>query len=147
MRYGLKLKLNREKMGLTQEEVADKIGISRKSLSNYENEITPIPLTVFIRLAELYQFDVFEILGVHDYGAGSKLEFDINPYYLIKAHARNLVASEMKSDILFGNDFPEEYYDRRFREKIKFLMEDPIYLLNIKDLSMQENLEDVKFFD
>lgn len=66
MRYGLKLKLNREKMGLTQEEVADKIGISRKSLSNYENEITPIPLTVFIRLAELYQFDVFEILGVHD---------------------------------------------------------------------------------
>lgn len=39
--YGSGLKYNREKMGKTQQEVADEVGIARAQLSRYENGTVP----------------------------------------------------------------------------------------------------------
>lgn len=147
MKYGLKLKLYREKLGLTQEEVAKKIDISRTTLSNYENSITPVPITVFINLARLYKCDVFEIMGVHDSDIENQLELDVNPYYLIKAHARYIISCEMKADEMFGNKYSNEYYNSRFRAKIKDMLNNPIYTENLQSISVQENIDDVEYFE
>lgn len=39
--YGSGLKYNREKMGKTQQEVADEVGMARAQLSRYENGMIP----------------------------------------------------------------------------------------------------------
>lgn len=62
---GLKLKLKRKECGLTQQEVADYLKISRNTLSVYESGKTDIPLTVFIRISKLYGCDIDEIYGTH----------------------------------------------------------------------------------
>lgn len=133
MRYGLKLKLCREKMGFTQEEVAKRVGINRGTLSNYENNVTPVPITVFVQLAEIYKCDVFDIMGVHEGNKKEQIKSDADPYYLIKAHARYLVTNEKKANEMFGNEYSEEYYNSRFREKIKDMINNPIYAENFKN--------------
>lgn len=55
-------KLVRTKLNLTQSEVADAIGISRHSLSNYEYGKSEMPITVSIRLREFYNVKVSEEL-------------------------------------------------------------------------------------
>lgn len=53
---GSDYKIIRNRLKLTQSEVADAIGISRHSLSNYEYEKADMPLTVSIRLSKYYRF-------------------------------------------------------------------------------------------
>lgn len=147
MKYGLKLKLYREKLGLTQEEVAAAIGVDRGTLSNYENSITRVPLTIFIRLAELYKCDVFDIMGVRDSQPEDQLLFDVNPYYLIKAHARYVIAREKEADEMFGSSYSEEYYNSRFRDKIKDMLDNPIYTENFEAISEQEDIDTLNYFE
>ncbi len=77
MKIGYKLAMQRDKKGLTQTEAAKLLGISRSSLSAYENDRNKVPLSVFIKMAYLYEFDVFEILRVND-PKNSIEESDIN---------------------------------------------------------------------
>lgn len=51
---GSKLKTARAALNLTQEEVAEKIQISRQTLSNWENEKTYPDITSIVKLSELY---------------------------------------------------------------------------------------------
>ncbi len=50
-------KYRRGKLGITQQEAARRIGISRRSLSNYEREYVKIPLTIALSLDKLYGCD------------------------------------------------------------------------------------------
>ncbi len=147
MSYGLKLKLCRERCGLTQVEAAKILGISRNTLSRYENNETTLPLTVFINMARLYKCDVFDVMGVRDASLHNELEFDVHPYYLLKAHARHTVAAEKETDENFGTILPEEYYDSRFRDKLREIVDNPIYNLYFKGLKDQEDIDNVTFFD
>ena len=47
-------KLLRKKYAMTQDDVAMLIGISRHSLSTYEQEHSDMPVTVALRLNKLY---------------------------------------------------------------------------------------------
>ncbi len=50
-------KYRRGKLGVTQQEAARSIGISRRSLSNYERGYSRIPLTIALKLDKLYGCD------------------------------------------------------------------------------------------
>ncbi len=123
MNYGLKLKLFRKRAGLTLKEVSEVTGISVASLSSYENREKSIPVSVLIKLSNLYMFDVFDVLGVrakYDDCGDEYIEMDLNPYYLIRAHCENVLEKEMRSEKLFGNEpMPNEYYNMRFEELIE----------------------------
>lgn len=60
---GDKIALLREKRGLTQEDLANKIGISRASLSHYEKNRREPDYTTMTKLADFFHVSVDYLLG------------------------------------------------------------------------------------
>ena len=54
MDIGSKLKTSRIKAGLTQETVAEKIGVSRQTISNWENNNILPSINMLIRIATFF---------------------------------------------------------------------------------------------
>ena len=63
MEIGKKLKEARQMSGLTQENVAEKLNVSRQTISNWENDKTIIDSHSLIRLADFYQISLDELCG------------------------------------------------------------------------------------
>lgn len=63
--FGFRLRYYRTRLGLTQQELADKSGISRKQISDFEKEIQtrPRPQTLF-KLAEALGVSFVDLQGV-----------------------------------------------------------------------------------
>ena len=68
--YYPRLRDLREDHDLTQQQVADYLGMKQPQYSRYERGLRDIPTDVLIRLAELYKTTTDYILGVG--GAGPK---------------------------------------------------------------------------
>ena len=64
--YYPRLKDLREDHDLTQQAVADYLGMKQSQYSQYERGIRDIPTDVLIRLAELYKTTTDYILGLTD---------------------------------------------------------------------------------
>ncbi len=62
MEIGSKLKSARTKMGMTQEKVAEEIGVSRQTISNWENNRSFPDIASVIRLSDLYSVSLDELL-------------------------------------------------------------------------------------
>lgn len=62
MEIGSKLKSTRTKMGMTQEKVADEIGVSRQTISNWENNRSFPDIVSVISLSNLYSVSLDELL-------------------------------------------------------------------------------------
>lgn len=62
MDIGQKLKDTRAKAGLTQEAVAEQIGVSRQTVSNWENNRSYPDITSVLRLSDLYAVSLDELL-------------------------------------------------------------------------------------
>lgn len=69
------IKLSRKNEGLTQEEYANKFGISRKTLSEIENNKCNISLDLAYKIANTYGLLVEEIFE-NEFRAQSKVKFD-----------------------------------------------------------------------
>ena len=52
----------RQISGMTQEEVASRVGLTRQAISSYESGRTEPDLDMLVRLAGLYQADISDIL-------------------------------------------------------------------------------------
>ena len=66
MNIGDKLKNARLKKSMTQEEVAEKLFVSRQSISNWENNKTYPDIGNVIALSDLYQISLDELLKGSD---------------------------------------------------------------------------------
>lgn len=62
MEFGQKLKEARTKVGLTQETVAKELGVTRQTMSNWENDRSYPDLASVLKLSELYGISVDEML-------------------------------------------------------------------------------------
>lgn len=62
MEIGKKLKDARTKSGFTQETVAEKIGVSRQTISNWENERSYPDIVSVIELSNLYSISLDDLL-------------------------------------------------------------------------------------
>lgn len=62
MNIGKKLKEVRIHSGLTQETVAEKINVSRQTISNWENEKSYPDINSIIKLSDLYSISLDELL-------------------------------------------------------------------------------------
>lgn len=62
MEIGKKLKSARNQKGLTQEAVAEKIQVSRQTISNWENEKSYPDIISVIHLSSLYKISLDELL-------------------------------------------------------------------------------------
>jgi len=52
------LKVARVGAGLSQETVAEMLGISRQTFNNYENNPYALSFSLFVKLASIYRIDV-----------------------------------------------------------------------------------------
>ena len=67
------LKDLRKKKGLTQEQLAEKFGVSSRSVSRWENGNTMPELGILVELAEYYEVDIKEIIdGERNYAEAEK---------------------------------------------------------------------------
>ena len=61
-KVGRFLKTLRSEKSITQEELAEKLGVSNRSISRWENGITMPDFDLLIELAKYYEIEVGEIL-------------------------------------------------------------------------------------
>lgn len=59
---GNNIKILRQNQGLTQEQVALAIGITRESLSYYENGSRPVPVKYLDYFADLFNIEIEQLL-------------------------------------------------------------------------------------
>ena len=112
MEYGIKIKQYRILAGYTLDEAAKLAGTTPVSLSRYENDAADIPVTVLVKLARLYKFDVFHVIGVETGERVNEDEFIM----LLEAHCWYMTEKERERNISFGNILPEAYYNQRYGE-------------------------------
>ncbi|MDT2735554.1 helix-turn-helix transcriptional regulator [Enterococcus pseudoavium] len=62
MDVGQRLKMRRNELKLTQDYVAEKLGITRQTISNWENGRSYPDIERIIRLSELYELSLDELL-------------------------------------------------------------------------------------
>ena len=62
--FGLRLRELREKKRLSQQQLADWLGLTRSSINNYENNTQTPPADTLVRLADIYGVSVDYLLGV-----------------------------------------------------------------------------------
>ena len=60
---GKQLKLHREQKGYSQNQIAEYLGTTRQTISNWENDKTIIDSHFLIRLADFYQISLDELCG------------------------------------------------------------------------------------
>lgn len=120
-----KLAMYRKRKNLTQEEAAKILNISRNTLIMYEKGKLDIPLTVFIKMSELYEFDVFDILGVND----AKLDNAVEHYYMIKAHVTHVIRQEVNvNKMIYGEEmYSQDYYAKRYLKLLNNKLASDIY--------------------
>ena len=66
MSIGEQIKAMRKIRGLTQKELAEKIGLNKTTYARYENGERRIPLKTAIRLAEFYHISLDYMAGLTD---------------------------------------------------------------------------------
>lgn len=59
---GQKLQMARNKQGLTQEQIAQQLQVSRQTISNWENNKSYPDIVSLITLSELYQISLDQLL-------------------------------------------------------------------------------------
>jgi len=62
MEIGKKLRAARQGSGLTQEQAAERLFVSRQTISNWENEKTYPDIVSVVRLSDLYSISLDELL-------------------------------------------------------------------------------------
>ena len=72
MSIGNKIEDLRKKKKMSQEKLADLLGISRQTLSNYENDITSPDLNQSKKICEIFDVSLDELIG-NDNTISSKL--------------------------------------------------------------------------
>lgn len=60
---GERLQKLRKKMGLTQEDIAEKVNVSAQAVSKWENDISVPDITILPELADLFHISLDELLG------------------------------------------------------------------------------------
>lgn len=66
MKVGEKLKILRKLKGYTQEDVAEKLNIERRTYANLENNITKIDIDRMSDIAKIYGIEVKELLNFNE---------------------------------------------------------------------------------
>ncbi|KPI54506.1 XRE family transcriptional regulator [Clostridioides difficile] len=111
MEIGKKLKNARINSGLTQEKVAEKINVSRQTISNWENEKSYPDIISVIKLSDLYSISLDELLK-GDNKMIEHLEESTNVVHsnkkLITAIIINIILLILF--VLFNRFIPDNYY-------------------------------------
>ncbi len=66
MEFGKFFKECRKESGLSQKEVAERLGIHQSNVSDWENNISRPDYEKLIELAKIYNVTLYQLLGIND---------------------------------------------------------------------------------
>lgn len=105
--------------GLTQEELAKRLGISRQTLINYENNPDTIPAGTFLDLSEITGVPVNELMNYKEKKIPSP---KLVPFYEEEAlEAQNLID---RLDAALTDSCLDSEDDKHYRDEIKSILQD-----------------------
>lgn len=58
-----KIRTNRKRLGMTQQELANYLRIKKNSISNYENGYSTPSVRMLIKIADIFQITLDELVG------------------------------------------------------------------------------------
>ena len=68
MTLGKRIMQHRKRLGLTQEQLAERIGVSAQAVSKWENDLSCPDISLLPVLAEIFGITVDELLGKEEPG-------------------------------------------------------------------------------
>ena len=72
MLVGQRIRILREENDITQNELGEKLSVSKTTISHYENDSRTPSIETLIQLADFFQVDLDYILGVESVGYSEK---------------------------------------------------------------------------
>lgn len=103
----------RKKQGLTQKQVAEQLNMSVSNYSKIEREETDVALSVFLKMASLFQVSIIELVGEdHDIRPLTPLELILRGEELISRAHRMLYQEGLRLKSEGKIESPEEHYFR-----------------------------------
>lgn len=110
MSFGRKIKSLREKKGITQKDLADLLGTTSKTVSNYESrDLRPRKKEVYEKMAEIFDVNINYLLTDEEYFVIQSAE---SFGYKGAKDAQNLI--ESMTGLFAGGELPEEDKDTLF---------------------------------
>lgn len=103
---GKNLREYREKSGITQQQVADAIGVSKGAIGHWENNIRSVNLVIIERLAKLYHTTVGNLIGDENYEIKS----------LDNVNLLDRIILDLANEGYFKNDESFEDLDKSHRQ-------------------------------
>lgn len=72
MTLGKRIMQHRKRLGMTQEQLADRVGVSAQAVSKWENDLSCPDISLLPQLAEIFGISVDELLGKKSSGSAVK---------------------------------------------------------------------------
>ncbi|MFI3230016.1 MAG: helix-turn-helix transcriptional regulator [bacterium] len=101
MDKGKRIQKFRKLNGLSQEELADKIGISRQAVSKWESNQSTPSLENLVALASIYNISVDELLGIENKVINDVLESNIEE--ALECSINDAIANNISDDVNIKN--------------------------------------------
>lgn len=102
--YALQLSLLRNAKGLTQQQVADKIGITRGRLNNYEQGTREPDIDTITLLAKFYNVSIGCLLGRDESNLIKQQELEVQEALALFHKIKNLSPEKRKVIEILTND-------------------------------------------
>ena len=111
--FGEKLRVLRKENNMTQDDLADKLFVTRQLISKWEKGIGVPSLDVVIELSKIFKVSIEDLLCLND-----EEEFDKDDIF--KGHTRLFVIESIISNKL-DIDLPSNFYKFSLEERIMLL--------------------------
>lgn len=151
---GFNIRERRKELGLTQKELAKKVGVSFRTIQNYENGITPPSLYIIEKIALALEVSVETLISQYkfdnNFSAQQILE-KVTQDKEYKSKVDNLILTDIIFDIVDleiryqNNKLDEIVLDKSLGGRNKFNYERKYYLLKLMlEQKLQSMIEQIK---
>ena len=151
---GFNIRERRKQLGLTQKELAKKVGVSFRTIQNYENGITPPSLYIIEKIALALEVSVETLISQYkfdnNFSAQQILE-KVTQDKEYKSKVDNLILTDIIFDIVDleiryqNNKLDEIVLDKSLGGRNKFNYERKYYLLKLMlEQKLQSMIEQIK---
>lgn len=142
VKVGMRISEYRRAMGLSQEELADKLFVTRQALSKWENGTSVPSIDTLCELSRIFGVSFEEILGLFD-----KKSIEIDKNDIFRGHDRSFVISKIVSGEVKVN-VPDVFYQMSPAERMYILkhVKEGRLKVNEKELMVKLTPSEQRFF-
>lgn len=96
IKYGQKLKRARTALGLTQEKVAEYLGLGPRYISDIERDKTKGSIDTLIKLCNIYNITPNDLLSEYIYFNIDTANIELSAFYSLKQEYKNIILDLIK---------------------------------------------------